>query len=121
MKAENLMFLLFIINISLITVVPITAQVKQPSELTKDDNVTATIKPQGTSIGPQNETSLSEHNSQMTSAGNVTSTIKPQGTSIGPQNETSLSEHNSQMTSAGNVTSTIKPQGTSTQNANNYS
>ena len=50
MKAENLMFLLFIINISLITVVPITAQVNQPSELTKDDNVTTTIKPQGTSI-----------------------------------------------------------------------
>ena len=82
MKAENLMFLLFIINISLITVVPITAQVNQPSELTKDDNVTTTIKPQGTSIGPQNETSLSEDNSQMTSAGNVTATIKPQGTSI---------------------------------------
>ena len=83
MKEKNLMMLLiFIINISLFTVVPVTAQIDEPQELTKDDNVTSTIKPQGTSIEVQNETSVSEDNSQTTSAGNVTSTIKPQGTSI---------------------------------------
>jgi competence protein ComGC len=83
MKEKNLMMLLiFIINISLLTVIPITAQIDEPQELTKDDNVTSTIKPQGASIEVQNETSMSEDNSQTTSAGNVTSTIKPQGTSI---------------------------------------
>jgi competence protein ComGC len=83
MKEKNLMMLLiFIINISLFTVIPIIAQIDEPQELTKDDNVTSTIKPQGTSIEVQNKTSVSEDNSQTTSAGNVTSTIKPQGTSI---------------------------------------
>jgi competence protein ComGC len=83
MKEKHLMLLLiFIINISLFTIIPITAQINQPQELTKDDNVTSTIKPQGASIEVQNETSMSEDNSQTTSAGNVTSTIKPQGTSI---------------------------------------
>jgi len=76
------MLFIFIINNSLITIIPITAQVNQPQELSRDGNVTSTIKPQGTSIGAQNETSMSEDNSQITSAGNVTSTIKPQGTSI---------------------------------------
>ena len=76
------MLLLSLISISLITIIPITAQVNQPQELSRDGNVTSTIKPQGTSIGAQNETSMSEDNSQTTSAGNVTSTIKPQGTSI---------------------------------------
>ncbi|HEX6647420.1 MAG TPA: hypothetical protein VF047_09595 [Nitrososphaeraceae archaeon] len=76
------MLLIFIINNSLITIIPITAQVNQPQELSRDGNVTSTIKPQGTSIGAQNETSMSEDSSQTTSAGNVTSTIKPQGTSI---------------------------------------
>ncbi|HEY6659280.1 MAG TPA: hypothetical protein VIZ62_12210 [Nitrososphaeraceae archaeon] len=83
MKEKNLMMLpIFIITLSLFTGIPITAQINEPQELTKDDNVTSTIKPQGTSIGVQNETSMSEDNSQTTSAGNVTSTIKPQGTSI---------------------------------------
>jgi hypothetical protein len=87
MKERNLMMLqIFIINISLFTVIPITAQINQPQELTKDDNVTSTIKPQGTSIGIQNETSMSEDNAQTTSAGNVTSTIKPQGTSMNNTN-----------------------------------
>jgi len=45
-------------------------------------NVTSTIKPQGTSLLLQNESSMSEDASQTTSAGNVTSTIKPQGTSL---------------------------------------
>jgi hypothetical protein len=62
--------------------IPINAQINQAHELAKDDNVTSTIKPQGTSIGAQNETSMTENKSQITSAGNVTSTIKPQGTSI---------------------------------------
>jgi hypothetical protein len=55
MKEKNLMMLLiFIINISLFTVIPITAQIDEPQELTEDDNVTSTIKPQGTSINNTN-------------------------------------------------------------------
>lgn len=55
MKEKHLMLLLiFIINISLFTIIPITAQINQPQELTKDDNVTSTIKPQGTSIDNTN-------------------------------------------------------------------
>jgi hypothetical protein len=87
MKEKNLMMLLiFITNISLFTVIPVTAQINRSQELTKDDNVTSTIKPQGASIGVQNETSMSEVNSQTSSAGNVTSTIKPQGASINNTN-----------------------------------
>ena len=86
MNDKNLtLLLIYLFNICLITIIPlipITAQINQASELSKDDNVTSTIKPQGTSIGAQNETSMSEDNTQTTSAGNVTSTIKPQGTSI---------------------------------------
>ena len=48
------MVLTFIINISLITIIPITAQVNQGQTPTTDGNVTSTIKPQGTSIGVQN-------------------------------------------------------------------
>ena len=75
---------LIISFITIIPIIPITAlQINQASELSKDDNVTSTIKPQGTSIGSQNETSMTdEDKSQTTSTGNVTSTIKPQGTSI---------------------------------------
>ena len=89
MKEKNLiMLLIFITNISLFTVIPVTAQINRPQELTKDDNITSTIKPQGASIGVQNEneTSMSEDNSQMSSAGNITSTIKPQGATINNTN-----------------------------------
>ena len=81
-----MMLLIFIINISLFTVIPVTAQINLPQELTKDDNVTSSIKPQGASIGVQNETSMSEDNSQMSSAGNITSTINPQGATINNTN-----------------------------------
>ena len=86
MNDKNLtLLLIYLFNICLITIIPlipITAQINQASELSKDDNVTS-IKPQGTSIGSQNETSMTdEDKSQTTSNGNVTSTIKPQGTSI---------------------------------------
>ena len=74
--------LMVVINTSLITIIPITAQLDQPPELTKAGNVTSTIKPQGTSLGEQNKSSISEDSSQTTKAGNVTSTIKPQGTSL---------------------------------------
>jgi hypothetical protein len=122
MHAKNLtIFLSYMLNISFITIIPIisiNAQIDQAPDLAKDENVTSTIKPQGTSIGAQNETSMTEDKSQITSGGNVTSTIKPQGTSIGAQNETSMTEDKSQITSGGNVTSTIKPQGTSIDNTN---
>ena len=76
------MLILIIINISFITSIPITAQLTQTLEQTTSGNVTSTIKPQGTALLLQNESSISENSSQSTNAGNVTSTIKPQGTSL---------------------------------------
>ena len=82
MKIYLVMIILIIINISFITIIPITAQLNQTLEQTMVGNSTSTIKPQGTSLLLQNESSMSEDASQTTSAGNVTSTIKPQGTSL---------------------------------------
>ena len=82
MKIYLVMLFLIIINISFITIIPITAQLNQTLEQTTGGNVTSTIKPQGTSMIELNESSMSENGSQTTSAGNVTSTIKPQGTSL---------------------------------------
>ena len=42
------MLILIIINISFITIIPITAQLNQTLEQTAGGNVTSTIKPQGT-------------------------------------------------------------------------
>ena len=42
--------ILIIINISFITIIPITAQLNQTLEQTTGGNVTSTIKPQGTSM-----------------------------------------------------------------------
>ena len=80
------MLFLIIINISFITIIPITAQLNQTLEQTTSGNVTSTIKPQGTALLLQNESSMSENASQTTSAGNVTSTINPQGTSLDNSN-----------------------------------
>ena len=44
------MLFLIIINISFITIIPITAQLNQTLEQTTGGNVTSTIKPQGTSM-----------------------------------------------------------------------
>ncbi len=82
MKIYLVMIILIIINISFITIIPITAQLNQTLEQNMVGNVTSSIKPQGTSLLLQNESSMSEDSSQTTSAGNVTSTIKPQGTSL---------------------------------------
>jgi hypothetical protein len=80
------MLILIIINISIFTIISITAQLNQTVEQTAGGNVTSTIKPQGTALLLQNESSMSENASQTTSAGNVTSTIKPQGTSLNNPN-----------------------------------
>ena len=51
MKETGLtIILMVVINTSLITIIPVTAQLDQPPELTKAGNVTSTIKPQGTSL-----------------------------------------------------------------------
>jgi competence protein ComGC len=116
MNIYLVMLILIIINISFITVIPITAQLNQTLEQTAGGNVTSTIKPQGTALLLQNESSMSDNASQTTTAGNVTSTINPQGTSMLKLNESSITDNASQTTTAGNVTSTIKPQGTSLDN-----
>ena len=86
MKISLVMLILIIINISFFTLIPITAQLNPNVEQTTGGNITSTIKPQGTALLLQNESSMSENASQTTSAGNVTSTIKPQGTSLNNPN-----------------------------------
>ena len=55
MKERGLtIILMVVINTSLITIIPVTAQLDQPPELTKAGNVTSTIKPQGTSLDNPN-------------------------------------------------------------------
>ena len=76
------MLILIIINISFFTIIPITAQLNQTVKTTTGGNVTSTIKPQGTALLLQNESSMPRNASKTTSAGNVTSIIKPQGTSL---------------------------------------
>jgi hypothetical protein len=82
-KIDITAMLLF--NISIITTIPVSAQLNQISEITNDGNITS-IKPQGTSIGVQNESSIAKDIPNTDTVGNITSSIKPQGTSIGNSN-----------------------------------
>ena len=83
-KLDITAMLLF--NISIITTIPVSAQLNQISEITNDGNITSSIKPQGTSIGVQNESSIAKDIPNTDTVGNITSSIKPQGTSIGNSN-----------------------------------
>ena len=47
-KIDLTAILLF--NISIIIIIPVSAQLNQISEITTDDNITSSIKPQGTSL-----------------------------------------------------------------------
>ena len=64
MKIYLVMLILIIINISIFTIIPITAQLNQTVEQTAGGNVTSTIKPQGTALLLQNESSMSENASK---------------------------------------------------------
>jgi hypothetical protein len=83
-KIDVTAMLLF--NISIIMTIPVSAQLNQNSEITTDGNITSSIKPQGTSIGVQNESSIAEDMPNTDTVGNITSSIKPQGTSIDNSN-----------------------------------
>jgi hypothetical protein len=83
-KIDITAMLLF--NISIITTIPVSAQLNQISEIPTDRNITSSIKPQGTSIGVQNESSISKDILNTDTANNITSSIKPQGTSIDNSN-----------------------------------
>jgi hypothetical protein len=54
MNIYLVMLFLIIINISFITIIPITAQLNQTLEQTTGGNVTSTIKPLGTSLDNSN-------------------------------------------------------------------
>jgi hypothetical protein len=73
---------MLLFNMLIITTIPISAQLNQISETTTDGNITSSIKPQGTSIGEQNESSSPKDMPNTDTVGNITSSIKPQGTSI---------------------------------------
>ena len=83
-KIDITAMLLF--SISIIMTFPVYAQLNQISEITTDGNITSSIKPQGTSIGVQNESSVPENIPNTDTANNITSSIKPQGTSIDNSN-----------------------------------
>ncbi|HET9806453.1 MAG TPA: hypothetical protein VFP49_06075 [Nitrososphaeraceae archaeon] len=83
-KIDVTAMLLF--NISIIMTIPVSAQLNQNSEITTDGNITSSIKPQGTSIGVQNESSIAEDMPNTDTVGNITSSIKPQRTSIDNSN-----------------------------------
>ena len=82
-KIDIIAMLLF--NISIIMIIPVSAQLNQISEMTTEDNITS-IKPQGTSLGAQNESSIPENISNTDTVDNITSSIKPQGTSLDNSN-----------------------------------
>jgi hypothetical protein len=107
---------MFLLNISIILVNSVFAQVYQTSQATIDSNITTSIKPQGTSIGSvQNETSTDRPTTD--AVDNITTSIKPQGTSIGSvQNETSTDRPTTD--AVDNITTSIKPQGTSIDSPN---
>ena len=73
---------ILLFNSLIITAIPISAQLNKISETTTADNITSSLKPQGASIGVQNESSSPEDKPNTDTAGNITSSIKPQGTSI---------------------------------------
>ncbi len=73
---------LLLFNSLIITTIPISAQLSQISETTTVGNITSSLKPQGASIGVQNESSGPEDKPNTDTVGNITSSIKPQGTSI---------------------------------------
>ena len=73
---------ILLFNSLIITAIPISAQLNQISETTTAGNITSSLKPQGASIGVQNESSSPEDKPNTDTAGNITSSIKPQGTSI---------------------------------------
>jgi hypothetical protein len=107
---------ILLFNILIITTIPMSAQLSQISETTTAGNITSSLKPQGASIGVQNESSSPEDKPNTDTVGNITSSLKPQGASIGVQNESSGPEDKPNTDTVGNITSSIKPQGTSIDN-----
>src|SRR5215216_6064044 len=86
----------------------IDAQVDRPEATA--GNVTADIKPQGTSLDAIGNNASTSEGLADSNAGNITAPIAPQGTAFDVANNTSL--ENRPEATAGNVTADIKPQGT---------
>src|SRR5215212_7523929 len=116
MNLYNILLLLKSMKKIIITTIPISAQLNQISETTTDGNITSSLKPQGASIGVQNESSSPEDKPNTDTVGNITSSLKPQGASIGVQNESSSPEDKPNTDTVGNITSSLKPQGASIDN-----
>ena len=74
---------IILLNILIISNISVYGEIFQTIGATSDGNITASIKPQGTSIGEvQNESSDLSEKSNTDVVNNITSSIKPQGTSI---------------------------------------
>jgi uncharacterized protein (DUF2147 family) len=107
--------LVFLLTLPITTSHQMVLAQKQKSSAS---NITAQIKPQGTSLQPiSNSNTTTTTNTESTTSGNITAQIKPQGTSLKTSNVTTASGSTPSSTS-GNVTASVKPQGTSLQNTN---
>ena len=74
---------IILLNILIISNISVYGGIFPTIWATSDGNITASIKPQGTSIGEvQNQSSDSSDKSNTDVVNNITSSIKPQGTSI---------------------------------------
>ena len=106
---------ILVLTFLIISNISVFGEIIQTIGATSDENITSSIKPQGTSIAQvQNESSNSPDKPNTDVVNNITSSIKPQGTSIAQvQNESSNSPDKPNTDVVNNITSSIKPQGTS--------
>ncbi len=78
---------MLLMNIFIISSLAVLAPLYPTSEAATGENITTSIKPQGTSIGDvQNESSTASDKPNSDVVGNITTSIKPQGASIGNAN-----------------------------------
>src|SRR5437763_14156248 len=120
-KSIPIPLLMRIVAIVFLLTLPITTShqmVLAQKQNSSAGNITAQIKPQGTSLQSTNKNNTTTAtNTKSTASGNITAQIKPQGTSLKASNVTNASGGAPSSTS-GNVTASVKPQGTSLQNTN---
>jgi hypothetical protein len=89
---EKISLILGIFCVSLGCATPVFAQINTETNTysaeTTSGNVSMSVAPQGTTLGPTNDTSAPENTTTSTS-GNVSMSVAPQGTTLGPTNKSS--------------------------------
>jgi hypothetical protein len=91
---EKISLILGIFYVSLGCATPVLAQINTETNTysaettSTSGNVSMSVAPQGTTLGPTNDTSAPENTTTSTS-GNVSMSVAPQGTTLGPTNKSS--------------------------------